>query len=167
MTELRAFTPEDAKEVASWLDDERIFNLWSAGRYENFPITASDILAYYKNEKAMLTPFSIYDGGKAVGHFALRFPYKDGESAKICFIVIDKKMRGMGYGKELVQHGVNKAFDVFGVKRVALGVFENNETAMKCYRSCGFVPVVPEVSESYGYKGETWKMIEMETTAAR
>lgn len=54
------------------------------------------------------------------------------------------------------------AFDFLKVKKVSLGVFENNQTALHCYRACGFTEVSAEKTESYLCMGETWNCIEME-----
>ena len=54
------------------------------------------------------------------------------------------------------------AFDFVKVKKISLGVFENNKAAIKCYESCGFKRVQLKNAESYHYMGEIWTCIEME-----
>ena len=46
------------------------------------------------------------------------------------------------------------AFDVYGAKKVSLGVFENNEQAHKCYIKAGF-------ADKETVNAEPWNIIEM------
>lgn len=39
----RKYKEDDAKEILSWIKDEREFRLWSADRYNNYPALPSDI----------------------------------------------------------------------------------------------------------------------------
>lgn len=39
----RTYKEEDAKEILSWIKNEREFRLWSADRYNNYPALPSDI----------------------------------------------------------------------------------------------------------------------------
>ena len=63
--------------------------------------------------------------------------YKN-ESIHLGFIIVDSKIRGQGYGKEMVALAVKYAFEI-KVKRVTLGVFDNNTAARCCCKSVGFV----------------------------
>ena len=51
---------------------------------------------------------------------------------------------------------IQYAFDFVKVKKISLGVFENNEAAIKCYEACGFKRVKLETVESYRCMGEVW-----------
>ena len=53
------------------------------------------------------------------------------------------------------------AFDVYGAKKVSLGVFENNESAYYCYKAAGFKDVILDEIETYEVLGEEWKCVEM------
>ncbi|WP_243114093.1 hypothetical protein [Butyrivibrio sp. XB500-5] len=53
------------------------------------------------------------------------------------------------------------AFDVYGAKKVSLGVFENNESAYYCYKVAGFKDVILDEIETYEVLGEEWKCTEM------
>lgn len=54
------------------------------------------------------------------------------------------------------------AFEILKVKKVTLGVFENNPAAYWCYKSVGFSEVTTEKEEYYHVLNEDWKCIEME-----
>lgn len=104
-----------------------------------------------------------FDETGIVGHFTMRFPDDNSfDEIRLGFVIVDDKKRGKGYGKEMLSLAVQYAFDFIKVKKISLGVFENNTAALNCYRSCGFRIVELETAESYQCMGETWNCIEME-----
>lgn len=48
------------------------------------------------------------------------------------------------------------------LKKISLGVFENNESAYYCYKSVGFKDTVLDETEIYTVLGEEWKCLELE-----
>ena len=54
-----------------------------------------------------------------------------------------------------------RAKEIYGAKKVSLGVFENNESAYHCYKAAGFQEVVPDKSEMYSILNEEWKCLEL------
>lgn len=75
--------------------------------------------------------------------------------ARFGWVVVDDSIRGKGYGKQMLILGLKYAFEIFKVERVTIGVFENNEPALWCYKKSGFV-------ETEIVKGEPWNVVEME-----
>lgn len=57
---------------------------------------------------------------------------------------------------------IQYAFEFIKVRKVSLGVFENNTAAIRCYQSCGFRTVKLQEVESYHCMGEEWECMEME-----
>ena len=53
------------------------------------------------------------------------------------------------------------AFEIYGAKKVSLGVFENNLPACYCYKAVGFSDVVLDTTEKYCILGEEWKCKEL------
>ena len=47
MLRLRPYKENDAKIIVSWIKDELAFRLWSADRYDHYPITAEDMNHHY------------------------------------------------------------------------------------------------------------------------
>lgn len=93
----------------------------------------------------------------------MRFPDNSNfDEIRLGFVIVDDKRRGNGYGKEMLSLAIRYAFDFVKVKKISLGVFENNKSAIKCYESCGFKKVKLEKTESYHCMGEIWNCIEME-----
>ena len=161
--QLRDFTKEDAEIICTWLKKEDDLYRWSADRFNKFPLTAEDIISNYapQKESDRFLPVTMADDeGKIVGHFIFRYPKEDDNSTlRFGFVIVDPALRGKGLGKEMLLRGIEFAKMVPGVKRVDLGVFENNPAAKKCYESVGF--------KEYGVRLcempiGTWKCIDME-----
>ncbi|MGL5676532.1 MAG: GNAT family N-acetyltransferase [Cellulosilyticaceae bacterium] len=135
-----------------------------ADRYEHFPLTADILNEYYKaaDHSDSFWPMTAFDETGVVGHFIMRFTDPSKETLRLGFIIIDAEKRGKGYGKEMVQLALQFAFDVVKVKKVTLGVFENNPSAYHAYKASGFTDVPVAEPESYEVFGETWNCVEME-----
>lgn len=165
MMRLRPYKACDAQVITTWLKNEYAFRQWSADRYEKYPITPDDMNLYYdkdKNSEKSWGMTAFCDTG-VIGHFTMRYPDENNpDEIRLGFVIVDDKERGKGYGKEMVSLAVRYAFDFVKVKKVSLGVFENNAAAINCYRACGFKEVKLQEMESYRCMGEVWNCIEME-----
>ena len=156
MIRLRPYKKEDADTIISWSKDERIFYQWSAGIMGDYPITREEF-----GFVDQLMAFTAFDENGLVGFFTLRNPGEDLDVLRIGFVIVDPDQRGTGKGKEMLKAALRYAFDVYGAKKVTLGVFENNEPAYYCYKAAGFRDVVLEETETYKVLGEEWKCREM------
>ena len=159
---LRRYKEDDAKEILNWIKNEKEFRLWSADRYESYPVTPSDINNNYEEceKKSKFYPFTLEDDGKVIGHLILRNPGENNEVIRLGFIIVDNSMRGKGYGKQLIEYAINYAKEKLGAKEINLGVFTNNEGALRCYKSVGFK--VTEVKKNaYQFYNESWDCAEM------
>lgn len=165
MIRLRPYKSCDAQTITKWIKDEYAFRQWSADRYEKYPITADDMNLYYDKDRdnGRIWGMTAFDDTDIVGHFTMRFPNSDNfDEIRLGFVIVNDQMRGKGYGKEMISLAIQYAFDFVKVKKISLGVFENNEAAIKCYESCGFTRVQLKNAESYHCMGEIWNCIEME-----
>lgn len=95
------------------------------------------------------------DENGVVGHFIMRYIHSDNKILRLGWVIVDDALRGKGYGKQMLNTGLKYAFDILGVDKVTIGVFENNDSARKCYEAVGFV-------ESEIVAGKPWNIIEME-----
>lgn len=163
MLKLRPFRESDAPVIAGWIRDEVSFRKWSADRYEKYPVTARDICGQYAGCECSdtLFPLTVEDESGIVGHMIMRFPGETRDEIRFGFIIVDDSRRGMGYGKRMLQQAVRYARDTFGVKRITLGVFENNLSAYHCYKAVGFEDVTSESPEYYSIMGQNWKCLEL------
>ena len=92
----------------------------------------------------------------------MRRPTESFDELRFGFVVVDSNRRGKGYGKKMLQLGLSYAKEVFGTKKVTLGVFKNNEPAYYCYKSVGFKDIELDETEKYQVLGEEWDCLELE-----
>lgn len=165
MLRLRPYKACDAQIITKWLKNEYAFRQWSADRYEKYPIAPDDMNLYYDRDKnnEKIWGMTAFDDAGIIGHFTMRFPEDNNlEEIRLGFVIVDDKVRGKGYGREMLSLATQYAFDFVKAKKISLGVFENNIAAIKCYESCGFQRVKLENTECYHCMGEIWDCIEME-----
>ena len=106
--------------------------------------------------------FTAIDDNEIVGFFTMRRPTESFDELRFGFVVVDLEKRGKGYGKRILQLGLKYAKEIFGAKKVSLGVFENNEPAYRCYKAVGFNDVILDKTEKYQVLGEEWNCVELE-----
>ena len=111
-------------------------------------------------ESDVIFPFTAIDNdGKIVGHIMLRYPDPSKTVIRFGFVIVDDQLRGKGYGKQMLQLAIQKAKNEFGAKKITLGVFDNNPSALHCYESVGFKITG---ADTYLIDGEEWTEKEME-----
>ena len=141
---LRPYKSSDAKYIVNWIHDEMAFRQWCSDRFEAFPITEDDMNYKYMECNGDCTdtdnfyPMTAFDETGIVGHLIMRFTDEEKQSLRFGFVIVDDTKRGQGYGKEMLILALKYAFEILKVKRVTLGVFENNQSAYFCYKSSGF-----------------------------
>lgn len=160
MLRLRPYKKQDAETIVSWIGDERMFRLWSGNRYNKYPISAEDMNHFYMEceEQGDFYEMTALDETGIVGHFILRLVE---ENPFLCFVIIDPKKRGIGYGKEMLSLALRYAFEILRVVKVSLNVFENNKPAFNCYKALGFQET-EETSDTCQIMGESWNRLQME-----
>ena len=119
MIRLRPYNANDADKVLSWSRDEGAFYKWSAGVLGKYPITKEQF-GFVNN----LMAFTAIDDDDLVGFFTMRRPTGSYDELRFGFVVVDPDRRGKGYGKAMLQLGTKFAKEIYGAKKVSLGVFE-------------------------------------------
>lgn len=162
MIRLRPYKSCDAKVIAEWIKDKEVYMKWGGELFGEFPISAEIIDDKYMNkngdcvEEDNFYPWIAYDDeNNIVGHFIMRYLKGDNRILRFGWVIVNDSIRGKGYGTQMLKTGLTYAFDVLGVDKVTIGVFENNELAHNCYKKVGFVD--KEIKES-----KPWNIIEME-----
>lgn len=160
--ELRKFKESDSNEILNWIENEREFRLWSADRYDSYPIEAKDINLNYKksSELGNFYPMTLIDEENVIGHLILRNPNNNLSQIRLGFIIVNNKIRGKGYGKILIKKAIKFAKEELNASEINLGVFSKNGNAYKCYKSCGFEEV-KTIKNAYKFNEEYWDCIEM------
>lgn len=163
MVRLRPFKQSDFKYVLEWMQDERTFAMWCANKFD-YPLTEEQLIAYkhrIEQEEFSWCFTAIQAGGLPIGHILMRSADYVQQSIHFGFVIIDPKYRGQGLGKEMMQQAVRYATDILHMKKITLGVFENNPGAHSCYQSIGFLDVNYR-KEEFPYKDEQWGLYQME-----
>lgn len=169
MLRLRPYKISDAKTIINWCKDETTFRKWTYDRYDSFPITEADMNKKYIDnngdciEPDNFYPMTAFNENGIVGHLIMRFTDENKKILRFGFVIVDDKIRGMGYGKEMIALSLKYAFEIFKADKVTIGVFENNMPAYYCYKGAGFNDSDTEkaVCELFG---EKWKVLELELT---
>lgn len=156
MIRIRPYKSTDANDILSWCQDERAFYQWTAGVMGNFPITNNEF-KFVEN----LMPFTAFDEDGILGFFTFRNPNELVDELRLGFVIVSPSKRGRGCGKAILQLGLKYAFDIYGAKKVSLGVFENNAPAYYCYKAVGFDDVILDEIETYSVLGEEWNCKEL------
>jgi len=159
----RDYNEQDANTIIKWIRNEKELKLWGADRYKSFPICADEINNNYTEAKKVSNfyPKTLEKDGNIIGHIILRNPeFKNQKLIRLGFIIVDPNLRGKGYGKILINNAIDFARKELNASEITLGVFYNNESALKCYESVGFKKLYIE-KEALIYKDEKWDIVEM------
>lgn len=157
MLRIRPYNKKDAETILSWTKDENAFYKWTAGVLGEYPLSVEQF-----HSVSDLMAFTAVDDHDVVGFFTMRQPTESFDELRFGFVVVDSSKRGKGYGKRMLQLGLIYAKEVFGAKKVSLGVFQNNEPAYYCYKAVGFKDVALNEVEKYQVLGEEWDCLELE-----
>lgn len=163
MIRLRPYKSCDAQYIVKWIKNEQEFRLWSADRYDKYPIDADKLNEHYDSYKDndSFWPMTAFDENGVVGHLIMRFTDKNKMTIRFGFVIVDDSLRGKGYGHEMLHLAIKYAFEILKVNKITLGVFERNKTAIKCYKEVGFKEVLHE-EKHYHMLNQDWNCIEME-----
>lgn len=76
----------------------------------------------------------------AIGHVSLAEIDRSRRSLRLGRVIVgDPAQRGQGVGRAIVTRAVAQAFEALGVNRVWTSVPSDNEAALRCFESAGFV----------------------------
>lgn len=154
---LRPFKKCDAEEIVTWIENEHIFRLWCADRFESYPISAQELIQSYNAslDSDEVFHFVAYDESGISGYFIIRYPDKnDINTVRLGFVLLDNRKRGQGLGKQMIKLAIDYAVNIMGAKKVTIGVFENNPSALNCYLKSGFMDT--GITDTYPISGEEW-----------
>lgn len=162
MLRLRPYRKNDAQEIIKWCKDEESFYKWSAGIMGEYPLTEDrfENATNGRIDNDKYFPFVLVDENNVVGFFSLRQPGDSNDELRFGFVIVSPEIRGKGYGKKMLELGKKFAFELYGAKKLGLGVFDNNPGAYHCYKSVGFIE--NGKVEKYNINNEDWTCIEME-----
>ena len=155
---------KDFKYIAGWIENERNHALWCANNFP-YPITAEAFHVFLEKtmEEWAMNAFAVTDDcGKIVGFFRYSVNTESNEGF-LASVIVDNKLRGKGYGKEMIRLALRYAFEMTGAELVQLNVFTENVDAKRCYERLGFVERSVEKAV-FAYQDELWSRCNMAIT---
>lgn len=162
MLHLRPYKSCDSLKIAEWIKEKDIFLKWGGDRFGEFPISAEIIDDKYRLKNGdcpdpdNFFPWVAFDEENGVvGQFCMRFIHGDKKLLRFGWVIVDNTVRAKGYGTEMLRLGLKYAFEILGVDKVTIGVYENNDLAHNCYKKVGF-------KDKETVEKEPWNIIEME-----
>lgn len=136
---IRKYEDSDLEIIKNWSTDEKIHQMWCAGRTE-YPVNKESFDALLADiaERCGDVPYvAVDEDGIPVGFYCYSFNGETHEGM-LKFVIVDPARRGCGLGREMIRKAVLKAFESDEVQGVHLMVFTENPRARKCYESVGF-----------------------------
>ena len=156
---LRPYKPCDAAKLIEWSSDKKTFELWGGHIIGDYPITEDILNDVYFNhhgrcaEPDNFYPMTAFDETGMLGHFIMRYINGDNKLLRFGWVIVDASKRGQHIGRNMLKLGLKYAFEILGVDKVTIGVFENNVR----FHSPSVIP------DSYQeVDGEQWKVVELE-----
>lgn len=146
----------DYEFLQNWINDERTHALWCANRIP-YPMTSEklqEVLEKDAQEWGGCAYVATKEDGQPFGFFVLAVNTSN-NSGFLRFIIVDKELRGKGYGIQMMELALKYAFEVAGVSFVQLIVFDVNDKAKKCYSNAGFV-VDSIIENAFTFNDESW-----------
>lgn len=138
---LREYRMEDVEPIQGWVNDLETTRFLD-GAVFLYPRSIQQTRSFVEENARSGGPSFIIahrDSEEYIGQLELtQVDYRHGV-ASLGIVIGGKGCRGKGYGTEAIGLGLQFAFHQMNLNRVELWVREDNETALKCYRSCGFV----------------------------
>jgi RimJ/RimL family protein N-acetyltransferase len=144
MIKLEYFTAADFALLIDWISDEELLMNW-AGSHFRFPLTAEKLDWYIRDandfEESGTLIYKAVDTstGKTVGHISLTAVNRGNRSARITRVLVgDTAERGKGLGEQITRAIMQIGFEELNLHRMSLGVYDVNESGLRCYQKCGF-----------------------------
>ncbi|TVP83107.1 MAG: N-acetyltransferase [Alkalicoccus sp.] len=138
MIYFKKFTADDIPQLTEWINagsEEDMFR-WSGITF-TYPIDKDQLSLYAGESDAEI--YSIWTSDHhPCGHAALRKIDNYHRSARIGKLFIAPAYRGLGITPIILQKLLHRSFYVLNLNRVGLGVFAENERALRIYKSFGF-----------------------------
>lgn len=138
--ELTRFRVRDVVKLLSWVSTEAEMVQW-AGALFCWPLTAKQFRRHLLAAAVgspLLYAFGLYEDRQIRGYCELSDYRRSAQSAMLARVIVDPEYRGQGRGRFMVGRAVAFGFEQLGLHRIGLGVFEQNEAALRCYARVGF-----------------------------
>jgi RimJ/RimL family protein N-acetyltransferase len=138
---LRPHTPDELPAFLVWYSDPELARLT---RHDQTPLHDAAIRTFFTEivlpdaRRGHAFGIHLTDTDALIGTCSLTDFSLDGRSAILRILLGPHGYWGKGYGTEAIRLLVAYGFDQLGLHEITLGVFADNERALKSYRKVGF-----------------------------
>lgn len=173
MIKLGVMKKEDLKKIVEWNVNRSADDLlqWAGPMY-TYPLTISQVENYFinevKNDNYNISVYKIQliNTDQIIGTIELRETDKNNKVGRICrFLIGEIDDRGKGIGTKILKEVLRIGFEQMKFEKITLGVFDFNQSAIKCYENTGFIKeklLRDSRKSSVGY----WNLYEMSISKA-
>ena len=138
---LRAFEPDDCRNINAWRRDEEVYRLTGGNRY----FVSSERDRQWVLEKILDNKAEIYlaiclaENDCMIGYISLAdIDYRNGRAEWSGIVIGEKEYRGQGYATQAIYLLLEYAFDELGLHRVSGSWLAENTLSMFVGRMMGF-----------------------------
>lgn len=131
---LRPFTQNYAIQIASWSLSANEAKAW-AGHNATYPLPPAQFDRWH--EEIGTHPFIAHLNNLPVAYGQLWVDLEE-QDIELARIIVHPAHRGIGIGRQFVTALVHQA-TTYGLKDIFIRVLPNNDPAIRCYKSSGFV----------------------------
>lgn len=164
---LEYFTREDFPQLIDWVNNEKLMQNWTGSLF-SYPLTPEKLEWYIEgvndmeHSDALVYKAVDTETGEAIGHISLGSISRKNQSARISRVLVGcSQARGKGYCRQMIQAILRIGFEELHLHRITLGVYDFNQSAIRCYEKCGFV-IEGTFRDVLKYNDkEYWSMVEM------
>lgn len=152
---------KDYSYIEEWTDNERSHVLWCANNFP-YPMTPETFHAFINRSMEEWTACAFVatdDCGNVIGFFQYSLNLESNEGF-LASVIVDAKLRGKGYGIEMMRLALRYAFEMTDAEVVQLNVFTENTVAKSCYEKLGFVER-STVKDAFTFQDELWSRCNM------
>jgi RimJ/RimL family protein N-acetyltransferase len=138
---LRPFEERDFASLISWVPTADELVQWSAAFFR-LPLDEDQLRRHLESTRNAntLEIFTVAQADRAVAHIELSMIWPH-LSCRLSRVLVAPGERSRGIGRKTVRLAVSHGFERYHVDRIDLGVADDNEAAIGCYRREGFVHV--------------------------
>jgi RimJ/RimL family protein N-acetyltransferase len=166
MIRLEYFTQQDFQQLIDWVDNEELLLNW-AGTQFKIPLTVEKLEWYirdandFENSDTLVYKAVDTETGQSVGHISLSVINRPNRSARLTRVLVGNSAeRGKGIGEQMTKEMLRIGFEDIGLHRMSLGVYSFNESAIRCYKKCGF-KVDGVLRDIKKHQDTYWSLMEM------
>ena len=149
MIKLSLIEKEDLIKIVQWNAGKTAdYLLQWAGPVFSYPLTLGQVENYYLNEAKRENPnvliykIILTETEEIIGTIEVRDIDEEKKIGRVGrFLIGSEDIRGKGIGTKALKEAVRIGFEDLKFNKITLGVFDFNESAIRCYEKVGFVKV--------------------------